>query len=136
MAGIELCKFMPAMNYFLIVNRQKSAKCYWRLRHITSMTSSLQLPVWKAKIRHYLASCTLQMWSNLTKISFQGRHSNPLSATYFSWRVSIDFWRNVYIDRSVTSRIETIVWRYNALSALGYNMGIRKDSTECDIPSN
>jgi hypothetical protein len=85
-----------------------------------------RLPVWKAKIRHYLASCTLQMWSNLTKISFQGRHSNPLSATYFSWRVSIDFWRNVYIDRSVTSRIETIVWRYNALSALGYNMGIRK----------
>jgi hypothetical protein len=35
-----------------------------------------RLPVWNVKIRHYLASCTLQFWSNLTQISFQGRHFN------------------------------------------------------------
>jgi hypothetical protein len=33
-----------------------------------------RLPVWNVKIRHYLASCTLQFWSNLTIISFQGKH--------------------------------------------------------------
>jgi hypothetical protein len=48
---------------------------------------------------------------------------NPLSATYFSWRVPSDFWRNVYIDRSVTLRIETIVWRYNAAIFVGVQYG-------------
>ena len=33
-----------------------------------------RLPVWNVKIIRYLASCTLQFWSNLTKISFQGKH--------------------------------------------------------------
>lgn len=51
---------------------------------------------------------------------------NPLSATYFSWRVPSDFWRNVYIDRSVTSRIETIVWRYNAAICVGVQYGYTK----------
>ena len=35
-----------------------------------------RLPDWNVKIRHYLASCTLQFWLNLTKISFQGKHFN------------------------------------------------------------
>ena len=35
-----------------------------------------RLPVWNVKIRRYFASCTLQFWSNLTKISFHGRHFN------------------------------------------------------------
>jgi hypothetical protein len=35
-----------------------------------------RLPVWNVKIRCYLASCTLQLWSNLTEISFQDRHFN------------------------------------------------------------
>jgi hypothetical protein len=33
-----------------------------------------RLPVWNVKIIRYLASCTLQFWSNLTKISFQGKN--------------------------------------------------------------
>ena len=37
-----------------------------------------RLPVWNIKIRRYLASCTLQFWYNLTKISFQGNHFNYL----------------------------------------------------------
>ena len=35
-----------------------------------------RLPVWNVKIIRYLASCTLQFWSNLTEISFQGKHFN------------------------------------------------------------
>ena len=35
-----------------------------------------RLPVWNVKIIRYLASCTLQFWSNLTKISFQCKHFN------------------------------------------------------------
>ena len=39
-----------------------------------------RLPVWNVKIIRYLASCTLQFWSNLTKISFQGKHFNYFCA--------------------------------------------------------
>ena len=35
-----------------------------------------RLPVWNVKIIRYLASCTLQVWYNLTKISFQGKLFN------------------------------------------------------------
>ena len=35
-----------------------------------------RLPVWNVKIRRYLASRTLQSWSNLTTILFQGKHFN------------------------------------------------------------
>ena len=35
-----------------------------------------RLPVWIVKIRRYLASCTLQFGSNLTKIIFQGKNFN------------------------------------------------------------
>ena len=45
-----------------------------------------RLPVWNVKIWRYLASCTLQCWSNLTEICFQGRHFNYCCAcriTYF-----------------------------------------------------
>jgi hypothetical protein len=35
-----------------------------------------RLSVWNVKIRRYLASCTLQFSSNLTKIIFQGKHFN------------------------------------------------------------
>jgi hypothetical protein len=37
---------------------------------------SNQRGVWNVKIRRYLASCTLQVWYNLTKISFQGKLFN------------------------------------------------------------
>ena len=33
-----------------------------------------RFPVWNVKIGRYLALCMLQFWSNLPKISFQGRH--------------------------------------------------------------
>ena len=33
-----------------------------------------RLPVWNVNIRRYLASCTFQFWSNLTKISFEGKY--------------------------------------------------------------
>jgi hypothetical protein len=35
-----------------------------------------RLPVWNVKIRRYLASCTLEVWYNLTKISIQGKLFN------------------------------------------------------------
>ena len=42
-----------------------------------------RLPVWNVKIRYYLASCTLQVWYNLTKISFQGKLLNYL---FIGWK--------------------------------------------------
>ena len=47
-----------------------------------------RLPVWNVKIRRYLASCTLQFGSNLTKIIFQGKHFN-----YF---IVVGGWRHVF----------------------------------------
>jgi hypothetical protein len=47
-----------------------------------------RLPVWNVKIRSYLASCTLQFGSNLTKIIFQGKHFN-----YF---IVVGGWRHVF----------------------------------------
>ena len=49
-------------------------------------TSSLNV-----KIRRYLASCTLQFGSNLTKIIFQGKHFN-----YF---IVMGGWRHVFSKR-------------------------------------
>ena len=66
------------VNTHTIVNWTNSTKCHWRIWHITNMTYIIdiiwRLPVWNVKNRRYLASCTLQFWSNLTKISFQGKH--------------------------------------------------------------
>jgi hypothetical protein len=47
-----------------------------------------RLPVWNVKIRCYLASCTLQFGSKLTKIIFQGKHFN-----YF---IVVGGWRHVF----------------------------------------
>ena len=47
-----------------------------------------KLPVWNVKIRRYLASCTLQFWSNLTKIIFQGKH--------FDYFIVVGWWRHVF----------------------------------------
>ena len=47
-----------------------------------------RLPVWNVKNRRYLASCTLQFGSNLTKIIFQGKHFN-----YF---IVVGGWRHVF----------------------------------------
>ena len=47
-----------------------------------------RLPVWNVTIRRYLASCTLQFGSNLTKIIFQGKHFN-----YF---IVVGWWRHVF----------------------------------------
>ena len=47
-----------------------------------------RLPVWNVKIRRYLASCTLQFESNLTKIIFQGKHFN-----YF---IVVGGWHHVF----------------------------------------
>ena len=35
-----------------------------------------RLPIWNVKIIRYLASCPLQFWSNISKISFQCKHFN------------------------------------------------------------
>ena len=47
-----------------------------------------RLPVWNVKNRRYLASCTLQFGSNLTKIIFQSKHFN-----YF---IVVGGWRHVF----------------------------------------
>ena len=47
-----------------------------------------RLSIWNVKIRRYLASCTLQYGSNLTKIIFQGKHFN-----YF---IVVGGWRHVF----------------------------------------
>jgi hypothetical protein len=47
-----------------------------------------RLPVWNVKNRRYLASCTLQFGSNLTKIIFQSKHFN-----YF---IVMGGWRHVF----------------------------------------
>jgi hypothetical protein len=63
-----------------------------------------RLPVWNVKIRRYLASCMLQFGSNLTKIIFQGKHSNYFfvmggwrhvfwSDTHYS--ISLHYTRNI-----------------------------------------
>ena len=48
----------------------------------------MKLPVWNVKNRHYLASCTLQFGSNLTKIIFQVKHFN-----YF---IVVGGWHHVF----------------------------------------
>jgi hypothetical protein len=63
-----------------------------------------RLPVWNVKNRRYLASCTLQFGSNLTKIIFQCKHFNYfivvggwvhvfLSDTHYS--ISLRYTRNI-----------------------------------------
>ena len=47
-----------------------------------------RLPVWNVQIWRYLASCTLQFWSNLTKVIFQG---NP-----FNYFIVVGGWRLVF----------------------------------------
>ena len=47
-----------------------------------------RLPAWNVKLRRYLASCTLQFGSNLTKIIFQGKHFN-----YF---IVVSGWHHVF----------------------------------------
>ena len=64
------------VNTHTIVNWKNSTKYYWRLWHITNVNVIWRLPVWNVKIRRHLASCTLQFWSNLTKLRFQGKHFN------------------------------------------------------------
>ena len=54
-----------------------------------------RLPVWNVKIRRYLASCTLQFWSNLTKISFQGKHFNFFCALLQIWHVRFHIFKMV-----------------------------------------
>jgi hypothetical protein len=49
--------------------------------------------IWRFPARNvtnkcYLASCTLQFWSNLTKIIFQGKHFNHF--------IVVGGWRNVF----------------------------------------
>jgi hypothetical protein len=68
----------------------------------------------------------IYIWHNIIMYSSCYKRINPLSATYFYWRVPGDFWRNLYIDRSVTSRIETIVWRYIAAICVGVQYGYTK----------
>ena len=69
-----------------------------------------RLPVWNVKIRRYLASCTLQFGSNLTKIIFQGKHFN-----YF---IVVGGWRHVFwsdthsISLRYTHNIVQLNWFY------------------------
>ena len=68
----------------------------------------------------------IYIWHSIIMYSSCYKCINPLSATYFYWRVPSNFWRNLYIDRSVTSRIETIVWRYIAAIWVGVQYGYTK----------
>ena len=54
-----------------------------------------RLPVWNVNIICYLASCTLQFWSNLTKISFQGRYFNYYCALLYIWHVGFYEWKEL-----------------------------------------
>jgi hypothetical protein len=47
-----------------------------------------RLPVRNVNIRRYLASCTVQFGSNLTKIIFQGKH--------FNYCIVVGEWRHVF----------------------------------------
>ena len=60
----KLKKFHKMLMMTLAHNQHDVIDVIWRL------------PVWNANIRRYLASCMLQLWYNLTKISFQGKHFN------------------------------------------------------------
>ena len=64
------------VNTHTIVNWKHSVKCYWRLWHITNMISYEDFQFETYRLDVFLASCTLQLWSNLIKISFQGKHFN------------------------------------------------------------
>ena len=53
------------------------------------------LYVWNVNIRRYVASCTLQFWSNLTKISFQGKHFNHFWILLYIWHVGFHIFKMV-----------------------------------------
>ena len=52
-----------------------------------------RVPVWNVKIRRFLASCTLQLLSNLTKTSFQGKHFNYLCAFLSLWHIGLHIFK-------------------------------------------
>jgi hypothetical protein len=57
-----------------------------------------RLPVWNVKIRRYLASCTLQFGSNLTKVIFQGKPFNYVIVVG-GWRLV--FWSDTHYSISL-----------------------------------
>ena len=58
------------VNTHTIVNWKHSVKCYWRLLAHNQHDVIWRLSVWNVEIRRYLASCMLQLWSNLSRIFF------------------------------------------------------------------
>jgi hypothetical protein len=70
------------VNTHTIVNWKNSEMSLTTLTHnqYDVIDVMWRLSIWNVKIIRYLASCTLQFWSNLTKISFQGKHFNYFCA--------------------------------------------------------
>ena len=99
-SGISHVSFFPPElllhNYMYVVWWLRPMLCYGEYTHdcklkqfremiLTTLAHKQhdviwRLPVWNVKNRHYLASCTLQFGSNLTKISFQDRNFNYFCA--------------------------------------------------------
>jgi hypothetical protein len=80
------------------VQRMSELQRYLVMSDIFLIMKLVNLPVWNVKIRRYLASCTLQFGSNLTKIIFQGKHFN-----YF---IVVGGWRHFFeaIHNTITNR--------------------------------
>jgi hypothetical protein len=72
-----------------------------------------RLLVWNLKIRNYLASCTLQFLSNLTKISFQGKHFNYFCVLLLIWQVGFLHFqdgRSFQLNPLVSLLVDLYVW--------------------------
>jgi hypothetical protein len=69
-----------------------------------------RLPVWNVKIRRYLASCTLQFGSNLTKIIFQGKNFNMIIIIYWNLLVYWKYFPVILV--SCYTKIILVTWHY------------------------
>ena len=72
-----------------------------------------RLPVWNVKIRHYLALCTLQFWSNLTEISFPGKHFNHFWGIVVNMTCRISHFqdgRSFHLNPLVSLLVDLYVW--------------------------
>jgi hypothetical protein len=71
------------------------------------------LPVWNVKIRRYLASCMFQFWSNLTKISFPGKHFNHFWGIVVNMTCRISHFqdgRSFQLNPLVSLLVDPYVW--------------------------
>jgi hypothetical protein len=101
-------------SVFYYISRHFVIDVIWRLK------------VWNVKIRHYLASCTFQFWSNLTKIIFHGKRFNYFMSfrNYFQVYVICDVqmrnirWTLDLPHLSIWTRLSAKHVRYEGTSIL------------------